>query len=69
MNALFFLGGLITAFGLIGVVNFVFVKYAMRMRDDNREMNDKLLAHYVRVEAIWDDIAKTLKGILDSHEV
>ncbi len=59
--------GIIIAFGLIGIVNFVFAKYAMAMRDDTRKFNQEALEHWERLEVIWQDIADTLR--LSPHHI
>lgn len=60
INILFYLGGILTVFGLIGVINFVISKMALKIRDDNNKNHKEYVEHLKRVEEIWERIADIL---------
>jgi len=57
----FYFAGLITAFGIIAICNFIFQRLAMKeVREKSEQRHQDAIEHWKRSEDIWQDIADNI---------
>ncbi len=64
---LFYLCGIMTVLGLIGVINFVISKTALKTaKEQSQAQHVDAIAHWERLEDVWNEIANSISKLRKS---